>query len=61
MVMLLSGKVPKTADKVEWEGWFFEIVDMDGTRIDKVLAARSPVPASALPERGAAEENGRAS
>ena len=61
MVMLLSGKVPKTADKVEWEGWLFEIVDMDGTRIDKVLAARSPVPAGALSERGPEEENGRAS
>jgi putative hemolysin len=25
---------------VEWEGWRFEIVDMDGKRIDKVLASR---------------------
>jgi putative hemolysin len=24
----------------EWEGWRLEIVDMDGKRIDKVLAAR---------------------
>ncbi|MEO8137005.1 MAG: hemolysin family protein [Betaproteobacteria bacterium] len=41
MLMLLSGRVPKTADRVEWEGWVFEIVDMDGKRIDKVLASRS--------------------
>ena len=40
MVMLLSGRVPKTGDRVHWEGWTFEIVDMDGKRIDKVLAKR---------------------
>ncbi len=40
MVMLLLGRVPHTADSVEWEGWRFEIVDMDGKRIDKVLAMR---------------------
>ncbi len=43
MVMLLLGRVPHTADSVEWEGWRFEIVDMDGKRIDKVLAMRSGV------------------
>jgi len=25
---------------VEWEGWRFEVVDMDGKKIDKVLAMR---------------------
>ena len=40
MLMLLTGKIPKTGDKVEWEDWSFEIVDMDGRRIDKVLAVR---------------------
>jgi len=44
MVMLLLGRVPYTADSVEWEGWRFEIVDMDGKRIDKVLAMRLAVP-----------------
>ncbi|BCL74785.1 membrane protein [Jeongeupia sp. HS-3] len=38
MVMLLLGRVPNTADYVEWAGWRFEVVDMDGKRIDKVLA-----------------------
>lgn len=42
MMMLLSGRLPKVADVVEWEGWRFEIVDMDGKTIDKVLAARPP-------------------
>lgn len=44
MMMLLMGKVPQTADKVEWAGWSLEIVDMDGKRIDKVLACRLPEP-----------------
>jgi putative hemolysin len=39
MIMLLLGRLPGTADRVEWDGWRFEVVDMDGKRIDKVLAA----------------------
>lgn len=38
MIMLLLGRVPSTADSVDWNGWRFEIVDMDDKRIDKVLA-----------------------
>lgn len=40
MVMLLLGRLPRTADTVEWEGWRFEVVDLDGKRVDKVLASR---------------------
>jgi putative hemolysin len=40
MMMLLTGRLPKEADAVNWEGWHFEIVDMDGKTIDKVLARR---------------------
>ena len=39
--MMLLGRLPQTADQAEWEGWRFEVVDMDGKRIDKVLATRS--------------------
>ncbi len=42
MIMLLLGRLPRTADKVEWEGWTFEVVDLDGKRVDKVLVQRSP-------------------
>ena len=42
MVMLLLGSLPRTADSVEWEGWRFEVVDLDGKRVDKVLASRLP-------------------
>ena len=38
LLMMLLGRLPQTADRVEWEGWRFEVVDMDGKRIDKVLA-----------------------
>ena len=40
MVMLLLGRLPRTADVVEWDGWRFEVVDLDGKRVDKVLVAR---------------------
>jgi putative hemolysin len=33
------GRVPSTADQFEWNNLRFEIVDMDGKRIDKVLVA----------------------
>ena len=38
MIMLLLGRLPETTDSVEWEGWRFEVVDLDGKRVDKVLA-----------------------
>jgi putative hemolysin len=40
-MMLLSGKIPHTGDLVQWGGWQFEIIDMDGKTIDKVLAKRN--------------------
>ncbi len=43
LIMLLLGKIPQTADSVELDGWFLEIVDMDGKRIDKVLASRQQI------------------
>ena len=39
MLMQLLGRVPVETDHVEWEKWRFEIIDMDGQRIDKVLAS----------------------
>jgi putative hemolysin len=45
MVMLLLGRLPHVADKVEWASWRFEVVDLDGKRVDKVLV-------TALPDRG---------
>jgi putative hemolysin len=36
------GRLPKVGEHVEYAGWRFEIVDLDGRRIDKVLASRPP-------------------
>jgi putative hemolysin len=30
-------RIPKTGDRFDWKGFDFEIMDMDGHRIDKVL------------------------
>lgn len=34
------GRLPRMADRVPFEGWQFEVVDMDGHRVDRVLASR---------------------
>jgi putative hemolysin len=41
MVMLLLGRLPLTGDSVDWEGWRFEVVDLDGKRVDKLLVQRT--------------------
>jgi putative hemolysin len=42
MLMVLLGRLPQTSDTVTWQHWRFEVVDMDGKRVDKVLATRLP-------------------
>lgn len=49
MVMLLLGDIPRTSDRCHWQGWDFEVVDLDGLRIDKVLATRQPSAAAEEP------------
>ncbi|NML60215.1 HlyC/CorC family transporter [Massilia sp. RP-1-19] len=39
MLLLLLGDIPKTGEICTWGSWKFEIVDLDGLRIDKVLAS----------------------
>jgi putative hemolysin len=41
MIMLLLGRLPQTTDFVEWDGWRFEVIDLDGKRVDKILASRT--------------------
>ncbi|MGL5757259.1 hemolysin family protein [Plesiomonas sp.] len=41
LIMLLLGKIPHTGDKCQWQNIEFEVVDMDGTKIDKVLITKS--------------------
>ncbi len=40
LLMAVSGHLPVTAEKINCEGWCFEVVDLDGRRVDKVLASR---------------------
>jgi putative hemolysin len=42
LVMWLLGSLPQTGDKTTWEGWQLEVVDLDGKRVDKVLASKLP-------------------
>lgn len=44
MVMLLLGRLPRAADRVQWQEWAFEVVDLDGKRVDKVLVTRTTNP-----------------
>lgn len=41
-VMLQLQRIPKTGDRFEWNGFSFEVVDMDGMKLDKVLVSRLP-------------------
>jgi len=36
------GRIPATGDHFVWRGWRFEVVDMDGQRIEKMLVSRTP-------------------
>ena len=38
------GAIPNVGDRIDAHGWRFEIVDLDGRRIDKVLATPAPEP-----------------
>ena len=41
-VILRLGRIPAVGDSIEAEGWRLEVIDMDGRRIDKILAR--PIP-----------------
>jgi putative hemolysin len=42
LLMAVSGHLPATGERIDCAGWRFEVVDLDGKRIDKVLAAGLP-------------------
>jgi len=41
-IMTHTGSVPRTGDHFVWESLRFEVVDMDGNRVDKVLVNALP-------------------
>jgi len=42
MLVNLFGKLPAVGERVSFAGWTFEVVDLDGRRIDKILAEKRP-------------------
>ncbi|MEJ7930695.1 hemolysin family protein [Ramlibacter sp. AN1015] len=42
LLMAESGRLPGVGERIECAGWRFEVVDLDGKRIDKVLAEFVP-------------------
>lgn len=44
LVIHALGRIPATGDRVEIGGLRYEVIDMDGNRVDKVLVARVPAP-----------------
>jgi putative hemolysin len=46
-VIALLGQIPSVGNRVEWEQRRFEVVDMDGKRIDKVLVCLPTIDAGA--------------
>jgi putative hemolysin len=44
LMMTRMGRVPRVADRFEWRGYRFEIMDMDGKRVDKVLVSGVSTP-----------------
>lgn len=42
LLLSVSGHLPAVGERIECGDWTFEVVDLDGRRIDKVLAARKP-------------------
>jgi putative hemolysin len=44
MIMSLSGEIPTTGQSLQALGFQFEVVDMDGRRVDKVLVTPLAAP-----------------
>ena len=40
-VLARFGQIPQIGDHFEWDGLRFEIVDMDGRRIDRILVCQA--------------------
>lgn len=50
LILFILQRIPKTGDHIEFRGLRYEVVDMDGNRIDKVLVMQ-------IPTSGKIEEN----
>ncbi|MFY8119605.1 MAG: hemolysin family protein [Roseateles sp.] len=39
-LMVMLRRIPRRTDQVQWEGWRFEVVDVDSHRVDQVMITR---------------------
>jgi putative hemolysin len=44
LIIFILQRIPKTGDHIELKGLRYEVVDMDGNRVDKVLVTQIPTP-----------------
>ena len=42
LLLALLRRVPRVGDRIVFGGWRFEVLEMDGRRVDRVLAGREP-------------------
>ncbi len=64
-IIAFLGRLPEIGDRFAWDDLVFEVVDMDGTRVDRVLVVpppdwhdvRSPDPSSTQPSAPTPEED----
>ena len=42
LMMSRLQRVPESGDHFEWDGYRYDVVDMDGRRVDKVLVSKLP-------------------
>jgi len=52
MVVAHFGRIPQIGEHFEWRGIRFEVLDLDGARIDKLLVRRNPEVEMAVDETG---------
>ncbi|WP_087635402.1 hemolysin family protein [Acetobacter ascendens] len=43
LILALLRRVPAVGDKVAYEGWLFEVLEMEGRRVSRVRASRQPL------------------
>jgi len=46
-LMVMLRRIPRRTDQLVWEGWRFEVVDVDSHRVDQVMITRLPPPQQA--------------
>jgi putative hemolysin len=51
-VVTQLGRIPTATDSFEWHGMRFEVIDMDGNRVDKVLVILAPTKLDKLTQEG---------